>query len=348
VSHFKGSFFVTIISLILAALWGLFKGGPSMAIEGVFIAAILGILEVSLSFDNAVVNAGVLDGMDPKWQRRFLTWGIFVAVFGMRVVFPVVIVSVVASLDPITVLNIAFTRPEEYARHLAESHAVISSFGGMFLLMVFLKFILDPEKEVHWIDPIERQLIKIGKLEAFEIVISLVVLLVTQSMLPAEEKLGVLISGMVGLITYIAVDGVSSYMEGSEGALVADGIKKGGIAMFLYLELLDASFSFDGVIGAFAITNDVVTIALGLGIGAMFVRSLTLFLVKKGTLAEYIYLEHGAHYAIGLLAILMMVGIKIEIPEIVTGLSGVFFIGLALISSIAYNKKHRNEEVKEA
>jgi len=339
--HFKGSFIFTAISLILAAIWEYYhaSGSINAILSGLFIACILGVLEVSLSFDNAVVNASVLETMDPVWQRRFLTWGILVAVFGMRVVFPIVIVSFVAWLDPISVLKIALTDPDEYAMHLTKSHAVISSFGGMFLLMVFLKFIIDEEKEVHWIKGLEEKLASLGKLESFEILLALIVLLFGAYISPEHEKTAVLISGIAGLITYISIDALSSYLEGTEEKMLSEGVKKGGIAMFIYLEVLDASFSFDGVIGAFAITKDIIIIALGLGIGAMFVRSLTLFLVKKGTLQEYIYLEHGAHYAIGLLAIIMIASIKYHIPEVFTGLSGVIFIVVALISSISYNKK---------
>lgn len=348
-SHFKGSFIFTIVGLILAGLWAFAKGLSVDAIAtAVFITAILGVLEVSLSFDNAVVNAAVLENMSEVWQKRFLTWGILIAVFGMRVIFPVVIVSVVASLDPVSVFKIAITSPDEYAKHLTESHPVISSFGGMFLIMVFLKFLLDEEKEVHWVAVLEEQLIKLGKLESFEIVIALCVLLFAQSLVPEEEKLPVLVSGLVGLITYIVIESVSSFLEGTEEKMLADGVKKGGIAMFLYLEVLDASFSFDGVIGAFAITKDIIIIALGLGIGAMFVRSLTLFLVKKGTLQQYIFLEHGAHYAIGFLALIMLLGITYHIPEVVTGLSGVVLIGLSLWSSIRYNKKHPEKDEVEA
>lgn len=339
--HFKGDIIFTTIALIVAGIWGFYEGGgASSALKAMAIASILGVLEVSLSFDNAVVNASTLEKMDDVWRHRFLTWGMIIAVFGMRLVFPVAIVSVVASLDPITVINIALTKPDEYAKHLTESHSMIASFGGMFLLMVFLKFLLDPDKEIHWIDPIEKVFVKLGKLEAFEILISMTVLMTTQYFVHSEEKLGVMISGIAGLMTYILVDSVAAYMEEKEEESNISGVvKKAGLATFLYLELLDASFSFDGVIGAFAITNDVITIAIGLGIGAMFVRSLTLFLVAKGTLAEYIFLEHGAHYAIGILAIIMMVGIRVEIPEVFTGLSGILFIGLSLWSSMVYKKK---------
>jgi hypothetical protein len=107
--------------------------------------------------------------------------------------------------------------------------------------------------------------------------------------------------------------------------------------------VLDASFSFDGVIGAFAITNDVVIIMLGLAIGAMFVRSLTVYLVERGTLDEFVFLEHGAHYAIGILALIMFASVKYEIAEWFTGLSGVAFIAVSLWSSIRYKRREERE-----
>jgi hypothetical protein len=71
----------------------------------------------------------------------------------------------------------------------------------------------------------------------------------------------------------------------------------------------------------------------------MFIRSLTVFLVKRGTLDEYVYLEHGAHYAIGTLAMIMFVSISQEVPEALTGTIGVAFIIASLASSIAYRRR---------
>ena len=112
-----------------------------------------------------------------------------------------------------------------------------------------------------------------------------------------------------------------------------------GLVSFLYLELIDASFSLDGVLGAFALSKDIIIISIGLAIGAMFVRSLTIMLVEKKTLKQFLYLEHGAHWAIGALACLMLVSTVKEIPEIVTGGIGLGFILAALASSILHNKK---------
>jgi hypothetical protein len=106
---------------------------------------------------------------------------------------------------------------------------------------------------------------------------------------------------------------------------------------FIYLQFLDASFSLDGVIGAFAMSKDIVIIMLGLGAGAMFVRSLTVWMVRKGTLDQYRYLEHGAHYGIGALAVIMLISMVHHVPEVVTGFIGIGFIVLSLVSSIQHN-----------
>ena len=284
--HFRLSFFITIVCLGIAVYWG----GPM----GAFIALILGVLEVSLSFDNAVVNASILKRMDERWQQYFLTWGILIAVFGMRLLFPILIVNLATGIDFMGVVNMALHDSTTYSQHLNASHVQIAAFGGMFLLMVFFSFIFDAGKDLHWLGFIERKI----------------------------------------------VDSLSALFEDEEeGEEVSEAIKKGSVMSFLYLEILDASFSFDGVIGAFAITQDVIIIMLGLAIGAMFVRSLTVYLVRKGTLDEYVFLEHGAHYAIGSLATIMLLSINIHISEVITGLIGAVMIGLSVLSSIFYKRK---------
>ncbi len=335
--HFRVSFFVTLVCLVAAYFWG--------GLTGVFIATILGVLEISLSFDNAVVNASVLKRMDERWQRYFLTWGVIIAVFGMRLLFPIVIVAAATGIDFIGVTHMALQDPETYAKHLTASHVEIASFGGMFLLMVFFSFLFDDNKELHWLGVVEKKMASFGKLESIEIILSLGLLLLMQHWLPEAIRLEALVSGVFGLILYVIVDSLSTLFEDEEeGEELTEVIKKGSVMSFLYLEVLDASFSFDGVIGAFAITQDVVIIMLGLAIGAMFVRSLTVFLVRQGTLDEYVFLEHGAHYAIGTLAAIMLISMTHEIPEVVTGLVGAALIGLSVYSSVQYRKTHPNTE----
>ncbi|NBV16009.1 DUF475 domain-containing protein [Janthinobacterium sp.] len=338
--HFRVSFLVTFICLGISAWWGYTHGGVQTMLAALGIAVILGVMEVSLSFDNAVVNASVLKNWDKFWQGLFLGVGIIIAVFGMRLVFPLVIVAQAADLGLMEVWNLALSNPEQYSMHLTNHHAEVAAFGGIFLLLVFLNFLLDSEKETHWLGRIEEKLGALGKISSISVMIALGTLMASLSMIAEGQKLVVLTAGLWGILTYVGVDVVSGLLEGDNGdGNVGDIVKRGGIGGFLYLEVLDASFSFDGVIGAFAITKDVVIIMLGLAIGAMFVRSMTVFLVRKGTLDEFVYLEHGAHYAIGILAVIMLVSMKYHIPEIFTGLIGVAFILASLWSSIRYKRR---------
>lgn len=299
--------------------------------ETALIIALLAIMEISLSFDNAVVNAGVLTGMTEKWRKRFLTWGMLVAVLGMRLIMPIVIVALTAQLGIIEVLNLAISQPEEYSRHVILSHIQIASFGGVFLLMVFLTFVINVEAEIHWIPLIDKWS---WRQEGMEACIALSALMAIQLFIPPEMRVASLVAGIIGLITYIAIDGLSSAWSDVNGA-------RTGLAAFMYLEVLDMSFSLDGVIGAFALSNNIFVIMAGLGIGAYFVRSLTIRLVHTGFLKQYIHLEHGAHYGIGALAILMLLSTFMRIPEIVTGLVGVSFIGAAIVTSWRYNQLER-------
>jgi uncharacterized protein len=337
-SYFRGSFALTFVGLLLAGGVGLYSTGTAAgAASAVFITAVLGVLEVSLSFDNAVVNATVLKDMTPVWRHRFLTWGIAIAVFGMRLVFPVLVVSVVARIAPWDALRLAAVQPREYARLLTSAHALLGAFGGSFLGMVSLRYFFDSDKDVHWLRGLEQLLARVGKVESAELGLVLLVLYGFSRAVPPAESEAFLVAGLFGIVTFIAVDGIAAAMEVDEVTLGA--VHRAGAASFLYLEVLDASFSFDGVIGAFALTTNPFVIALGLGIGAIFVRSLTMVMVEHGTLASYRFLEHGAFYAIGALAGLMLLNTVVEVPEAVTGLVGAAFIGLSLWSSIRWNRR---------
>jgi hypothetical protein len=281
----------------------------------------------------------VLRHWSPFWQKLFLTVGILVAVFGMRLLFPLLIVSIATGLGLFDVWTMATTTPTEYARHLTENHAQVAAFGGAFLLLVFLNFLFDNDKELHWLGWPEEKAGRHGS-EGLAILLALCAVFACVAMVPAASKYSVLAAGVIGVAVYVAVAWISSLLEEEEAdPAIGKMIARGSIGGFLYLEVLDASFSFDGVIGAFAITNDVVVIMLGLAIGAMFVRSATIFLVHKGTLEEFVYLEHGAHYAIGILALIMFSSVEYHIPEWFTGLSGVAFIVVSLWSSVRYQKE---------
>ncbi len=336
------SFVFTVICLSLAAWYGWASTGSlAGTLSLLWIVAVLSVLEISLSFDNAVVNASVLKEMDEVWQRRFLTWGIAFAVFGMRVVFPLAIVAIAAGLGPMETINLSLNDPAEYERIVSSAHVGIAGFGGAFLAMVGLKFFFDLDKDIHWIAAVERNLSKFAALPAAEIGLLLLAMWGISTLLEPDEALTFLVAGILGLVTFIAVEGLNTILEMKEEAHQMQGaVVRSGLGGFLYLNVLDASFSFDGVIGAFALSNNMIVIALGLSIGAMFVRSMTIHLVRKGTLAAYRFLEHGAFWAIIVLGGIMLLSAKFHIPETVTGLVGAILIGLSLGWSVRYNRRH--------
>jgi hypothetical protein len=337
--YFTWAFIVTAVGLGLGAWLGWAESKTLEGMATVFmICCVLAVLEISLSFDNAIVNAKILKDMTPVWQRRFLTWGILIAVFGMRIVFPLVIVAVAAWINPISALELAMTRPDEYARILNESHVGIAAFGGAFLFMVGLKYFFDAEKDVHWVVALESRLSRFASVQGIEIGVVLALMLVVASQLPQKDTVTFLTSGLWGLLVFLAVEGLGDFLDATQEQV--DSVHKAGIASFLYLEVLDASFSFDGVIGAFALSKNLFVIAIGLGIGAMYVRSMTVMLVEKGTLGQYRYLEHGAFYAILVLAAIMFIQTLTHVPEVITGLLGAALIGLSLWASVSWKRKN--------
>ena len=347
---YKGSILFTVVCFMLGAWYAWAQTGNLAATASIlWIIFVLSILEVSLSFDNAVVNAAVLQEMDEVWQRRFLTWGMVIAVFGMRIVFPLAIVAIAAGLGPIEALNLSLNDPARYEAIVSSAHVGIAGFGGAFLAMVGLSFFFDGEKDVHWIGWIERKLSLVSNIKAAEIALLLLIIYLISTMLPAADALTFMVAGTLGLVCFIAVEAISTILEMRDEAMKLNGVVvRSGLGGFLYLNVLDASFSFDGVIGAFALSNNMVVIALGLSIGAMFVRSMTIHLVKQGTLAQYRYLEHGAFWAIIALGGIMLLSAKFHIPETITGLIGAILIGVSLWWSVRHNRRNPDAELEAA
>lgn len=337
--YFKWAFIVTGIGLLLGALLGWQTTGTLGGMASVFfIVAVLAVLEISLSFDNAIVNANKLKDMTPLWQRRFLTWGILIAVFGMRIVFPLLIVVIAAHIGPWQALVMAATQPEAYAQIMAGAHLPIAAFGGAFLMMVALSYFFDAEKEVHWFGWLENRAVAASTIRGVEVGIVLATILIFSKFQSPGAAPLFLSSAIYGLMAYLAVEVIGGLLDKSDEAL--RGAASGGVGAFLYLEVLDASFSFDGVIGAFALSQNLFVIAIGLGVGAMYVRSMTIMLVERGTLAEYRYLEHGAFYAILILSLIMFAQSLVHIPEVITGLGGAALIGVSLMASIRWNRRN--------
>ncbi len=336
--YFIGSFIITLIGLLGAAGVGwIYTHTLTGLLSALMIASILALLEISLSFDNAIVNAVVLRDMTPVWRHRFLTWGMLIAVFGMRLVFPLLIVMVVASISPWEALKMAAMFPDQYAGLMLKSHTEVSAFGGSFLMMVALKFFYDINKHEHWIPWLEKPAVLMGRINAIEVGITLFFLIIISRTISADHQLTYIYAGITGILIFLAVDGLGNWLEQSGGP--TKSAQRASAGLFLYLEVLDASFSFDGVVGAFAITHNLFIIMIGLSIGAFFVRSLTIMFVEQQTLARFLYLEHGAFYAIGALAIIMISDPVLHIPEWFTGVVGAGIIVLAVYWSLKKNPK---------
>jgi uncharacterized protein len=341
--YFGGSMIFTLVALVIAYFVGA-VAGPSAGLTAVVTAAMLGLLETSLSFDNAVVNAKVLSTMDPFWRKMFITVGILIAVFGMRVVFPLVIVWAVSDNGVWDVIAMTWRSPARFQQILVDQHILVAGFGGSFLWMVFTHFFFDDKKNEHWLRWLERPMRRLGKLDSINVIITIVISYAFSKFIHDGKGPEFLSSAILGVITYLLVEGLTSLIQVNQkntaSAPNPSKLLTAGFASFIYLEVLDASFSFDGVIGAFALTNNLFIIALGLGIGAMFVRSLTIKLVDSGTLATYKFLEHGAFWAIGALSLIMYLkAAGIETPELVSGTIGAGLIALSFWSSLRHNRR---------
>ena len=319
--YFYSSFIIMALGLGLSFVIG--------GLAAIYITFLLIILEISLSFDNAVVNAKVLAKMDPVWQKRFIIFGIPIAVFGMRLLFPLAIVAIVTGMGLLETLDVAMNDAARYESILKSTEGTIFAFGGAFLLMVFLDFFFE-KREITWLGIVEnsRILKRFSGVSNIELIIAIIVGLTLGEI---TESFSVVMAFMFGVLLHSLLGMVDHFLS-------SDTVKS-GIAGFIYLEVLDASFSFDGVIGAFALTSNIFIIMIGLGVGAMFVRSLTIYFVEHKTLSEFQYLEHGAHYAIGILAIIMLMKITMHISELVTGTIGIGLILIAFLHSVYENKK---------
>lgn len=327
-----------MLTLLTAAFVGVQAGPASL-----WIFTILVILEITFSFDNAVINGKILARMSPFWQQLFLTVGILFAVFIVRFVLPIIIVMISSGQSFMGVVHMALNDSVAYGHTLHEAAPMINAFGGTFLMMIGLSYFLDRHKDVHWLKAIEFRLSKFGEYESFKILVMLSVAMVLYATVGEKYQAAVLSASIVGTILHIALNLFERYFSKRQSTK-AHLVGMAAFASFLYLNVLDASFSLDGVIGAFAITNEVLLIMAGLGAGAFWVRSLTIYLVRAKTLGKYRYLEHGAHWAILALGMVMLVKLyQVEPPEWFTGSIGLVFIATAVVSSILEKRRQRHQ-----
>lgn len=332
--YFYGSIFITIIGILL----GVFLY-PDNLVAITYTIFILIALEISLSFDNAIINAKILEQMPVIWQKIFILVGLPIAVFGMRLVFPILLVSVSSGLGFGKVITLALNDPAQYQAILESAMPYICSFGGSFLLMVFLNFFLSDNEGIHWLPLLENNFLirKIRNYNGGYILLAVIIGLTIIYNSDTTIQGNLAIAFILGIIVHESIGLLNSFFDSAD--IGTGTVVRNGFMGFIYLEIIDASFSFDGVVGAFAISTNIIIIMIGLGIGAMFVRSLTIMFVEQKTLGKYIYLEHGAHYAIGFLASVLLLKIFFHIPEWFSGSVGISILAISYIHSIIANKR---------
>jgi hypothetical protein len=338
--HINHPLRIFLISGILTLLIGGWVFGAKGALD-LWTFVILVLLEVTFSFDNAVINSKILGRMSKFWQSLFLTVGIVFAVFVVRFVLPILIVMLSSNHSFMGVVDLALNRPEQYSETLHEAAPIINGFGGTFLLMLGISYFMDRNKDIHWLRKIERWMSKIGRYESFKSFVMLFVALILYATVDPSYREIVLVASIVGTIVHIGLELFGDYFSSKQSS-AKQMVGMAAFASFVYLNVLDMSFSLDGVIGAFAITNDVILIMAGLGAGALWVRSLTVYLTRTGTLAKYRYLEHGAHWAILALGVVMLVKLyHVEPPEWFVGSIGIIFVATAVVSSIIERQREK-------
>jgi hypothetical protein len=335
-------------AVALAALIGGFVVDGT---QGLVVVALLGVLEIAVSFDNAIVNATVLARMDRFWQRMFMTVGVLIAAIGMRLLLPLIIVAVGAHLTPWRAVDLAYENPDRYHTLLMTAQPGIAAFGGIFLLMIAIAFFRE-DREVHWWPAVEKRLPALLGRSGVPLLIALLFTAVAGITVPSGDRFRVVLGCLVGLLCYLGIHMISEQVADradADGASRPRATVQGRSAflLFVYLELLDATFSMDSVMGGFSVTVDIALITLGLAIGAGYIRALTVYVVRKGTLEQYRYLEHGAYYSIALLSVLLLWEVWRDVPDWITACTGAVVITAAWLTSIwAAKRQQRDEELR--
>ncbi len=296
-------------------------------VESIAIVVGLIVFEVVNSVDNAIVNASVLKTMGKLWRKRFLLIGILTSVFLVRFLLPLVIVWISVPTISGPDLFLAFTGQSEVAANAIElQKPLILMFGAVFLLFLYFHWLFLEKKEPLYIERFIKE--KHGVwFFAFAALFLVVVMYL------ARSNPMVMLAAAIGSATFFIVYGLRQTAEANERRLVEGSSGLSDFSKFVYLEVLDTTFSFDGVIGAFAFTINLLLIFIGIGIGALVVRELTVKSIES--IAKYKYLKNGALTSIGFLGLFMLIeSFNIDLPSYVPILITFIVIGSALYMSL--------------
>lgn len=321
----------TVVSFVLGGWVGIAFAMTFAA--GLLVMASGSSLEISMSIDNAVINSSILRTMNPFWRKNYLLFGMPIAVVGMRFLIPILIVAATAAITPWATVVLAIKDPRLYSQHLLAAKPFIQAFGITFLSLIVGDFFVAEDKDTHWLSFIEKPLSKMGG-KPTHYAFSLIILVIstaiyTHTGAASHDIVKFMIAGLIGVVSYAVIKTISGYAEENAGT----GSTSSGFAKFLMLEAIDASFSFDGVIGAFAITQNVFLIMLSLGVGAVWVRYLTVKMAESKAIGELKYLSHGAFWNITSLIAIMVVSIAYDLPSWLPGVAAILIIGASVAHS---------------
>jgi uncharacterized protein len=301
------------------------------------IIIILGLIvfEVVSSVDNAIVNAHVLKTMSQKWRKIFLFWGIIFAVFVIRGLVPLLVVWLsVPELGFMGVFHAAFSGSEDFAGEVEKKKGVILLGAGVFMILLYLHWLFLEKKDPYFVpDKLVKPRYGIWFFACAALILVTLLYLARASWI-------LMLSAAVGNAVFFILYGFREQAEKQEEALKNQSNNLSDFSKLMYLEVLDASFSFDGVFGAFAFTTAIPLILIGNGLGALVVRQLTIMGVDK--VADYKWLKNGAMTSIGFLGLVMLLEtFKIPIPEYLPTLITISLVGLTFWSSHKLLKKQR-------
>jgi uncharacterized protein len=295
-------------------------------VESIAIVLGLVVFEVVNSVDNAVVNATVLKTMSVLWRKRFLLIGIVSSVFLVRFILPLIIVWISVPNIRLPEMFLAFSGQSNIAAQAIEiQKPIILVFGGIFLLLLYFHWLFLEKKDPLYIERFLKE-----KYGVWFFAVAALMLVVVLYLARANSTM--MLAAAIGSATFFLVYGLKETAEKNEDRLLGGGGSLSDLSKFIYLEVLDATFSFDGVVGAFAFTINLLLILIGLGIGALVVRELTI----KGidTISKYKYLKNGALTSIGFLGIFMLVeSFGLELPSYFPTIVTLIVIGVAFYAS---------------
>jgi hypothetical protein len=286
----------------------------------------LSLFETISSIDNAIINASVLSGMAPRARRWFLLWGLLFAVFVVRGLLPWIIVWLaLPGVGPLGALTAAFSSDPRVTEAVEKAAPPLLMGGGVFLILLFLHWLFREPKNFGI--PGEKFFFEKGFW--FYAVASILLALAVWFCLPVSNMLA--FAAVFGSALFFITHGFKENAEHKERQLAGSAMSD--VAKILYLEIIDMTFSVDGVLGAFAFTLSVPLIVAGNGLGALVVRELTAGNIER--IRRYRYLKNGAMYSVLFLGIVMVCdGFGVNVPQWISPLVTFTVVGFFFARSL--------------